>query len=295
VIHAATWVSKSVFALAALATLATTAMPAAAQPAVAEATPLPLPAATSRLFVVHLTTGPGWQKDVAVNAQNGFREHSANLHRLRSEGKLIVGARYQDSQADKGMLILRLPDRAAVEREFATDPMVGSRHFSLDIAEFNPFYSGFIERPPAPSAGAPATPLTPLGWLAGCWEGRTTAGGRTTVSSEQWMPEAGGVLLGMGRTLRDGRLVSFESVRIVLDSDGQTPVYIAHPSGQKETRFALKGGEGGRFVFENLAHDFPHRVIYQREPDGSLFARIEGERSGQARHVDYRMKRAGCG
>lgn len=284
----------SLLALSVLCALALGAPPLSAQAPV-PTTASPAPGTLSRLFVVHLTTGPGWQKDAAPNAQVGFREHSANLARLRSEGKLVIGARYQDSQADKGMLVLRLPDRAAVEQEFAADPMVGSRHFNLDIAEFNPFYAGFIDRPPTGPAGSTATPLAPLAWLAGCWEARSTAGGRTTVSSEQWMPEAGGLLLGMGRTVRDGRLVNFESVRVVLEGEGQTLVYIANPSGQKETRFPLKSADDGRFVFENPAHDFPQRVIYQRQADGSLFARIEGERNGQTRHVDYRMKRAGCG
>jgi len=33
---------------------------------------------------------------------------------------------------------------------------------------------------------------------------------------------------------------------------------------------------------------------YRREPDGSLFARIEGNQNGKPAHEDYPMKRGRC-
>jgi hypothetical protein len=47
-------------------------------------------------------------------------------------------------------------------------------------------------------------------------------------------------------------------------------------------------------VFENPEHDFPRRIIYRLEPDGSLFARIEGMPKGKLRGLDYPMKRGRC-
>jgi hypothetical protein len=35
-------------------------------------------------------------------------------------------------------------------------------------------------------------------------------------------------------------------------------------------------------------------VIYRLQPDGSLIARIEGTVKGQARGIDYPMRRAKC-
>jgi hypothetical protein len=54
--------------------------------------------------------------------------------------------------------------------------------------------------------------------------------------------------------------------------------------------FALKSSEGGRFVFENLAHDFPNRVIYERRGD-ALHGRIEGGDTS----MDWNYRRAALG
>jgi hypothetical protein len=261
-------------------------------------TPAPTPAAGSlsapplspavRLFVVHLTTGSGWQKDVAPNEQAGFKEHSANLARLRTEGKLVLGARYKDSQADKGMIVLRAANRAEVEAEFARDPMIQSKHFVPDIADFNPFYDGYVPRPIRPAAST--SPLAAFSWMAGCWEGRNGS----VTTREHWMPEAGGMMLAMARTLREGKVLNYEAIRLETDADGVTPVYVPRPSGQKEARFRLVSSADGKAVFENLEHDFPQRIMYERRPDGSLLARIEGMRNGTLRGMDFPMRRAAC-
>lgn len=57
------------------------------------------------LFIVHLVTGSVWQKDKPAHEQPGFKVHSQNLSRMRSDGELVMGARYKDSTADKSMLL----------------------------------------------------------------------------------------------------------------------------------------------------------------------------------------------
>jgi hypothetical protein len=99
-------------------------------------------------------------------------------------------------------------------------------------------------------------------------------------------------MLGMARTLRDGALVEFESVRIY--EDGDTLVYAATPSGQLPAEFRAIEVTGVRIVFQNLAHDFPQRVIYRRAGADSVVARIEGMRDGKLRGVDFPMRRAPC-
>ena len=243
--------------------------------------------AVSKLFVVHFTTGLAWEATKLPHQQAGMREHSANLARLRDEGKLVTGARYKDSHADKGMIVLRAASMAEVAGELARDPMVSEGRFTADIAEFTPFYDGYVARVARPDS---TTPLARFAWLAGCWEGNNGS----ALSREHWMPEGGGMMMAMARTVRGGRVLSHEAIRLELDADGVTPVYVPKPSNQKEARFKLASAAGGRFVFENSEHDFPQRIIYQRQPDGGLMARIEGSRDGKARGIDYPMKRASC-
>ncbi len=259
-----------------------------ARPTVARASSGESVAAPVPLFIVHLTTGPAWSRDKPANEQPGFREHSQNLTRMRTDGVLVMGARYKDSMADKGMLLIRAANAEAAQAQFVADPMVRDKQFVLDIAEFSPFYDGFVARPVRAGA-APESPLTALTWLAGCWFGRS---GKMEFR-EHWMRPAGGMMMGMGRTTADGKVASFEAMRIELDATG-TPVFVAKPSGQPEASFKMLKSDADGIVFENPAHDFPQRVRYQLKNDGSLFARIEGTKDGKTRGIDFPMRRASC-
>jgi hypothetical protein len=47
-------------------------------------------------------------------------------------------------------------------------------------------------------------------------------------------------------------------------------------------------------IFANDKHDFPQRIIYQIQIDGSMLAAIEGDVAGKAKRIEYRMKRIRC-
>lgn len=123
-----------------------------------------------------------------------------------------------------------------------------------------------------------------LSWLAGCWS-RARANGMT---EEHWMSPRGGTMLGMSRTVRDGRTVEFEFMQI-RTGDG-TLVYEARPSGQPMAIFTLKSAAEGTVTFENPSHDFPQRIVYRQTGDG-IAARIEGTMNGTPRGVDFPFTR----
>ena len=125
-----------------------------------------------------------------------------------------------------------------------------------------------------------------LSWMSGCW--RQEAAGR--VADEMWMAPAGGVMLGVNRTVASGRTVSYEFMRIH-DDGGLT--FTAKPSGQNEASFKMLKRGAREIVFENPAHDFPQRVMYRLEND-TLIGRIEGTQNGKSRSVDYPMRRVDC-
>lgn len=138
----------------------------------------------------------------------------------------------------------------------------------------------------APAAGPP---IEQIGWLAGCWNADNAEPG----SGEQWMPLAGGTLLGIGRTVRGGKTVAYEFMRIGASADGSI-AFFAQPSGQAPASFALLRLGTNEVVFENPDHDFPQRVIYRFEPPARLRARIEGVRQGVSRGIDFPMQRVSC-
>ncbi|MEX2528618.1 MAG: DUF6265 family protein [Gemmatimonadota bacterium] len=131
--------------------------------------------------------------------------------------------------------------------------------------------------------------LTSLRWMAGCWAGTLSSG---ALYEEWWMPEVGGMMIGMSRMLRAGRTLSFEFLRIAMNE--ATPVYVAQPGGGVGTHFQLASLTDGRAVFENPEHDFPQRIIYAKPGAGAPFARIEGEGGGEARGLDFPLNRVPC-
>ena len=130
--------------------------------------------------------------------------------------------------------------------------------------------------------------INDLAWLAGCWEGN--ARGRRI--DEQWMKPAGGIMLGTARTITPGK-TEFECTQIRQEKDG-TIFYVAKPSGQAEASFKLIKLENKEVLFENPEHDFPQRVIYRLEANGSLFARVEATVKGQVKGIDYLYHRSKC-
>lgn len=135
---------------------------------------------------------------------------------------------------------------------------------------------------------APPPLIARIGWIAGCWERRE--GDR--LVEEQWMAPRGAIMLGMGRTVRGDTLVEYEQLRIY--ERGGSLVYAANPSGQEPAEFVSTTVSDSLVVFENLAHDFPQRVVYRRAGADSLDASVEGTARGKQRTVRFPYARASC-
>lgn len=120
--------------------------PSGAQSEPTPAQPAPGPAAAQSsatdgpLFAVEFRTGPGWDSSKPPAEQAHFRDHSANLARLRKEGRIIIGARY----ADKGFIVMTGPSADDVRALLDADPAVQRRVFDVEVHEFLVFYAGCV-------------------------------------------------------------------------------------------------------------------------------------------------------
>ena len=135
--------------------------------------------------------------------------------------------------------------------------------------------------PPAASrtAGEPAPAATvakpaaasgeALAWLAGHWCGTDEA----QTLEETWTAPRANEMLGIGRTLAGGRMLSFEYMRIV-DIQGKL-TFIGQPGGVPPTSFERSDGGADWIRFENRKHDYPQRIEYRRAGEG-LHAEIGG-------------------
>jgi hypothetical protein len=130
-------------------------------------------------------------------------------------------------------------------------------------------------------------PLDQFAWLSGHW---VLDDGKQRVD-EYWSAPASDMLIGMSRAVSAGKTVSFEFLRIVARDDGV--FYIAQPRGKPPVEFRLQGFDGREAVFVNPGHsDHLTRVVYRRNADGTLAARIEGANEGKPFAEDFAYRRA---
>lgn len=95
------------------------------------------------LYIVTYTTGSLWDAAKAPQDQSYFKEHSANLVKMRKDGVIKLGARY----ADKGIIVIHARTLAAAKELIHADVAVVNKLFSADVQKFNLFYEGCVERP----------------------------------------------------------------------------------------------------------------------------------------------------
>jgi hypothetical protein len=129
--------------------------------------------------------------------------------------------------------------------------------------------------------------LADLAWLSGCWEGRQ---GDATIE-EIWSKPGGGSMLGLGRTVKENRTVSYEFMQF--REENGTLVFLPQPQGGTRVAFPLKDSFGGKLTFENKEHDFPQRVIYERKA-ALLLAAIEGINKGKEEREEFQMRKTRC-
>jgi len=133
--------------------------------------------------------------------------------------------------------------------------------------------------------GGPPASLDELEFLAGCWSGVM---GSLEVR-EQWTEAEAGLMMWTTRFFQDGELADFEFGMLLADSAGTT--LWPYPRGERSEHGFPLVSSGSEYVFENLDHDFPVRIVYVPDGDDALNPRIEG-RNGEAR--GWSLRRVRC-
>ena len=143
----------------------------------------------------------------------------------------------------------------------------------------------------AAASNGPATAASGIqrvAWLQGCWEAASPEG----TIEERWMAPRGGSMLGVGRTVRGGTLAEYELV--VIREQGDRLAYEAHPSGQPSATFLSDTVTDTAVVFQNLQHDFPQRVGYDRQGRDGLTAWIDGGPASEQPRREFAYRRVAC-
>ncbi len=147
--------------------------------------------------------------------------------------------------------------------------------------------------PAEPAKAAAALPdLSTLSWLAGCWRGNVAK----YEIREHWLPQGGGIMVGAGHTVLDGKNSDYQYLRLETRPNGV--YYVSIGSDRKEASFRLTSvtaeGPDTIFAFANAANEFPERILYRRGTDGWLYASVEGKVNGEAKAVIYPLRHVDC-
>ena len=101
----------------------------------------PPAAPTAKLFAVTFRTGPAWEAGKPPGEQRHFKDHSANIGKLKSEGRLVVGGRF----SDVGLLLVRAASQEEAQSFVDRDPSVAAGIFKAEIHPWSTFAAGCVE------------------------------------------------------------------------------------------------------------------------------------------------------
>ena len=141
-------------------------------------------------------------------------------------------------------------------------------------------------RPAAPAKTAgPALELNSLSWLDGCWRGEVAQ----YEFREHWLPLRGGLMVGAGHVVFQGKTQDYGYLRLETRADGV--YYVSISSAKKEAAFKLTAtsvdDKDTIFTFTNPVDEFPQRVVYRRGVRGLALrhGRGQGQRRGEEGHL----------
>lgn len=128
----------------------------------------------------------------------------------------------------------------------------------------------------------------PLHGLIGSWKMESPRG----AIYEEWQVGRDNQLAGRSYKIKNNDTLILENVIISLQGDAilYTPV-VQNQNNQQPVPFRLISCNNNRYVFENKAHDYPQRVIYDLVSANELRARIEGSKGGKEMGSDFNYSR----
>jgi hypothetical protein len=91
-------------------------------------------------FAVEIMTGPNWDPSISASEQPFFREHSTHLQKLRTDGHIVMGARYSDI----GLLVFQTGSIDEINKLLVADPSIQAGTFTYDIHAMNVFFPGSV-------------------------------------------------------------------------------------------------------------------------------------------------------
>ncbi|MEO5570489.1 MAG: DUF6265 family protein [Bacteroidia bacterium] len=132
---------------------------------------------------------------------------------------------------------------------------------------------------------------TQLKLFEGTWKMKDESG---ATMFEEWHKVSDSLYTGENYSVSKDKKQVFETFQLkYVDGKLCYAPTVKNQNEGKEILFTLKeiSDDGKRFVFENLQHDFPQRIIYHFKNKSKLEARVEGTVEGKERSSDFHFEK----
>lgn len=129
-----------------------------------------------------------------------------------------------------------------------------------------------------------ADKLNPAQWIIGSWEQKTDKG----ILTESWQRQNDSVFVGSCYFINESDTLHRET--ILLEQRADSIAYSANVKGQnndKAVPFRLTTANTNSLVFENLTHDYPQKIVYQKNKSNGLVVTISGILQGKKSEEKY--------
>ncbi|RZK43965.1 MAG: hypothetical protein EOO90_01515 [Pedobacter sp.] len=137
-------------------------------------------------------------------------------------------------------------------------------------------------------ANAQKLTIQQFSFLSGNWEMKTSSG-KTT---EHWKLDKESLRGASYKHNTNGDSTLTETV-VLKKIEGKWNYCVTgyEKGNEGTTNFELISNKDNTFIFENLKHDFPSRIVYQPKSADSLLAWIEGTINGKQHKVQFPYQR----
>lgn len=126
--------------------------------------------------------------------------------------------------------------------------------------------------------------LNPAQWILGSWEQQTDKG----ILTETWQRQNDSLFVGSCYFINQSDTLHTET--ILLEQRDDSITYSANVKGQnndKAVPFTLTTANTNSLVFENLKHDYPQKIVYQKNKSNGLVVTISGILQGKKSEEKY--------
>ena len=128
--------------------------------------------------------------------------------------------------------------------------------------------------------------LNPAQWILGTWELKNEKG----ILTETWVRQNDSTFAGTFYFINVKDTLHKETIRLEHRADSIT--YFAKVIGQnndKSIPFKLTTASIDSLIFENPAHDYPQKMVYQKNKTNGIIITLSGQLQGKQRSEKYKL------